>query len=1292
MLLFQGIIFANISLTENSAGSFKCQFTPDKPSGEYFFNQKEPHFETAFFALPEGAVIDLDITIMQSSEEYLEYASNEINDAFAKRVGKMRNVPVGLLYIPVYYQDDDGQIRRIEKAEITITFDSQFSPASELVESEIYDDVFENLFLNHSVLPRDLHGLPGSYIIITPEVMVDDLEPFIEMKKKMGYLVNVFTLEEIGDRPDEEEIRNFLLDKYETIVPKPDLVLLIGDTRNNDGTIFRDYGYTGSGGTYASDNAYALFDDSDFIPDVLLGRFTATNETYLQTIVQKNLTYTYSPDEAGTDWLKRGLIVAENTHAMSPILNAMWTKEILERNGFTRVDSIFERTGYPVPSASQINDAFDRGVAFTTYRGWGSSQGWWNPEYMIPDVYDMNNSPYYGIITTIVCGTGDFRRYGTPCFSEVLLQHGSPARPRGAVAVYAPSDHNTHTRYNNPLNVGFYEAVFGYDLTMLGQASLGSRLNEYLYLPLEMESVEHYFYVYNNFGDPGLYMWSGKIDSLTIDAPETLVHWGGEIQVSVDPPVADVWVSLYYDDTGMQAVGKTNEMGIATIAYPHEAEMFAKITAWKKHYKPVEKDVYIWRRGGEGIDFVSCTVDDFEGDGDGKLEPGETANLSFTLNNPGPYLSNGDFYLGAYNEYIEVADGLSSIVIPEGEFTIDGYSISLDSDMPYTDNLELWLTVMQLDTVVRYLIPCEIPFNIGKLEISDKSLTGSLSTGETANLDIELINSGEGTVGPMELRLITESGFLTLSDNIFEIPAILPGDTYLADEDIILMPHLIDGVIYPMRLVDMHGNTIGTFELSSGEGGPTGPDGWGYMAFDQTDADYPTDVEWTDISEIGTANFVRDDWTIRREMPFPLKFYGDSYDSISICSNGWIAPGNIAFYLIDFYNLPIPGPGGPWGIIAPHWDDLEPLGGTGENLYTYHDTENDVFIIQWDNFVHVREDHEQTFQVMIFNEESASGDNPIAFLYNTTSDNDSAHTWSSVGIEDIDHKIGLEYRYSNIYTGNSTPFEDDFGIYITNDVDMARLSGDYYPENIQIMTEYGQKPRMLNDGTYLFNQIRSGEDIFIYATAEGYFRDEQIFNLPVNTEQAHDFILEEIPMPRDLSAIGADTSITISWTEPVSTEHELTGYNIYRSRTPYSTPRFLDATTETEYTDSSIDEGFYWYSITATYGYDESRLTEAVSDRSMMAIDENGNIPQNIGLSAPSPNPFNASVSFDILLKDNTEKAMLEITDIEGRIIRQIDVGKGRIVIDAENWGSGIYFARLIADKDVYTRKMLLVK
>ncbi len=83
-----------------------------------------------------------------------------------------------------------------------------------------------------------------------------------------------------------------------------------------------------------------------------------------------------------------------------------------------------------------------------------------------------------------------------------------------------------------------------------------------------------------------------------------------------------------------------------------------------------------------------------------------------------------------------------------------------------------------------------------------------------------------------------------------------------------------------------------------GAGDPVGPSSYGYYAFDNGDTGYPyaPTYDWIEIdpnyggsgTDLGLGDFGwEQDDVSTVALPFEFVFYGEVYDEISICSNGW---------------------------------------------------------------------------------------------------------------------------------------------------------------------------------------------------------------------------------------------------------------------------------------------------------------------------------------------------------------------------------------------------------------------
>ncbi|MEO0093267.1 MAG: S8 family serine peptidase, partial [candidate division WOR-3 bacterium] len=184
-----------------------------------------------------------------------------------------------------------------------------------------------------------------------------------------------------------------------------------------------------------------------------------------------------------------------------------------------------------------------------------------------------------------------------------------------------------------------------------------------------------------------------------------------------------------------------------------------------------------------------------------------------------------------------------------------------------------------------------------------------------------------------------------------------------------------------------------------------------YYAYDNVDSFYvehPT-YEWVEINTIGTRLTLSDDQTVQITLPAsfgPWKFYNQRYTQLSICSNGWIAPGYQTATAYSNRRLPDPTSTNPNGMVCANWDDLYPNNSGVGGVYYYHDAANHRFIIEYDSVPYWGATTiMDKFQIIIYDTTlaAADGHNEIIVNYMT------ANRWNSstVGIEDPTNQIGI---------------------------------------------------------------------------------------------------------------------------------------------------------------------------------------------------------------------------------------------------------------------------------------------
>ena len=176
------------------------------------------------------------------------------------------------------------------------------------------------------------------------------------------------------------------------------------------------------------------------------------------------------------------------------------------------------------------------------------------------------------------------------------------------------------------------------------------------------------------------------------------------------------------------------------------------------------------------------------------------------------------------------------------------------------------------------------------------------------------------------------------------------------------------------------------------------PDAFGYQWADSDDVGGPV-FDWLDISASGKIAGTGDDEILGPFLlGFDFQYYGSTYNSLGICTNGFLSFTSI-FPAYD--NKGIPEWRSPNNILAPFWDDLNP--NAGGTIYFKSDPQNQRFIVQFDEVVRRDTLVPETFQVILH------ADGSILFQYGDVQE--TGHC--TVGIENAAGDIGLLVNYDH---------------------------------------------------------------------------------------------------------------------------------------------------------------------------------------------------------------------------------------------------------------------------------------
>ncbi|MCP3869984.1 MAG: S8 family serine peptidase [Gammaproteobacteria bacterium] len=179
--------------------------------------------------------------------------------------------------------------------------------------------------------------------------------------------------------------------------------------------------------------------------------------------------------------------------------------------------------------------------------------------------------------------------------------------------------------------------------------------------------------------------------------------------------------------------------------------------------------------------------------------------------------------------------------------------------------------------------------------------------------------------------------------------------------------------------------------------GSGGPDGYGYG---WTDSDEGGVVyNWIDISSSGNPGPSGDDQsTGPHNLGFDFSYYGNTFDSVNICSNGFASFSSSS---TSYSHQGIPSPSDPNNLLAAFWDDLNPSASGS----IYYLALPDQFVIQYQDVVHYNSNTPETFQIIL------NADGSIIYNYETVSDGSGC----SVGIENGAGDDGLQVAFNSSY-------------------------------------------------------------------------------------------------------------------------------------------------------------------------------------------------------------------------------------------------------------------------------------
>lgn len=947
-----------------------------------------------------------------------------------------------------------------DKLDITVTSSGRF--LANYKKSRFFEPMLESLLLNYDdTIARSGEYQTPSYLIIYPdtesEPFMQYMNDFIGWKHQKGFEVNAVSIAEIGS--GIESIRNYIRDAYNSWENPPEFLCILGDAGGNFSvpTAYLDGGnYNGEGDYY-----YSLMDSDDMLADIIIGRISFNTLQEFLTIISKIFHYEKEPYMDSTEWYGNALLVGDPSDSgPSTISTNHFVKQEMENfnpeYNFTEL--------YTGNYVQGIENALDSGAGYFHYRGFANMSGW-NEN----NVYGLNNGFMLPFVTHITCVTGDFS--GTnDCRSEAFLKYGSPSNPKGAIAAVGTATGNTHTCFNNLVSGAIFSSIFTDGIYQAGTALTNAKYALHRNYPTNPANHALQFSYWNNLmGDPAVELWTGVPQPLTAAYNETISLGTNFLEVLVSDefglPVENAWVTILMTNaTGDDEFSSefTDSAGMVYLELNGDTEGEASVTVTKHDFIPHLGSLNI------GQQDLSCQLENYEiedntGNNDGEATAGETISLAPTVKNYGTSTANNVVaYFGCDNEYVAVSETLLSFGNIGGgssSTSEDNVSIVLGSEL--ADGEEIVLNMTISDEADNMWIERLVLIIKGNYLYSDSYVVNDENSqfdpGEEAEFYLNLQNLGSLNIGSVTATLTSNDELITVVDGAGTFGSISVGAEADNSADLFILQinsRILTGQSFSLNCaLETDSGYMQSIPISISVGqvyitDPFGPDAFGYVCYDNSDINYmeaPT-YQWLEIdpdfggsgTELNLSDAGNTGASEVVDLPFDFFFYGEVYNSVTICTNGWIAPG--VTENIEFMNWHIPGPMGPSPLIAPFWDDL--IVQEGDISY-YHNQSNGLFVIEWNEVSNESNLASETFQVILYDlnqHPTTNNNNKILFQYKEVANVDvgsyggsyvSHGQYATVGIESHNSNYGLEYTYNNTYPVGAKPLENEMALLFT---------------------------------------------------------------------------------------------------------------------------------------------------------------------------------------------------------------------------------------------------------------------
>jgi len=771
-------------------------------------------------------------------------------------------------FTPVMYNPLTGTISYYKSVKIKITTEPSIKSAN-AIKNLSPSDVIQgrlNRFVQNPELAKfypneSKNSDDYQLLIITPSQFESDFQDLVNIYQDRGLVAQIATKETInstGSGQDlQEKIRNYITEEYQE--HNVEFVLLGGDVEHIPYRGFYCYVQSGSGYTdnnIPADLYYSALDgnwntdndnnwgepgEDDLLPDIAVGRFSFSNASELENMLNKTISYQNNPvlgefNDAvlAGEWLYSNPVTYGSDYL--ELLIGHWDENgyetwgIPETYNFSKLYEANQSWGASDLMA-QINSGrqfiHHVGHANSTYVAYMNNSDITNNNFSGANGVDHN----FTIMQSHGCICGAFD--DNDCIMEKMVSIDN-----FAVAVIGNSRYGwfNEGQTEGPaqhLHREMVDALYHEELNHLGAAFVESKIQTapWVTAPGQWEegALRWNFYDINILGDPTLSVWSAEPIDIQVDYQNTIPLGVTSTEVTVTSggsPLENFRCALIMDNI-LYGVGITNGTGMANIEF-YEAFTEvgdAELIVSGNNCLPTVYPVSIIPNEGAYVVYASLEIDDSQGNNNGEVDFGEMIYLSLEVENVGTaQASNVQVSLSTTDGFIDVIDGFENYGdIPGGSSSVvsNGFSFDVTNNIPDQNMVNFQLEVVSDDTWNSdFTIIVNAPeLVIGNIIIDDSQCgngNGILDPGEMANILINASNNGHCSCSNTSGLLNSTSGDISITNGNCDLGIIEAGQTKEAIFTVSVDPEasLGSSVDLDFTLISGEYNAQNTFYLS----------------------------------------------------------------------------------------------------------------------------------------------------------------------------------------------------------------------------------------------------------------------------------------------------------------------------------------------------------------------------------------------------------------------------------------------------------------------------------------------